>query len=63
MENKSIDERLKAAKIANIKAIMIVGNYLNIHDKNPALSEKRLFNLADKIGVNTNELIEWFLEE
>ena len=51
MKSKNINERLKAAKIANIKAIMIVGNYLNIHDKNPALSEKRLCELADKIGV------------
>lgn len=63
MEYKNIDERLKAAKIANIKVIMIVGNYLNIHYKNPAAAEKRLYDLADKIGVNTNELIDWFLEE
>lgn len=63
MKSKSIDERLKAAKIANIKAIMIVGNYLNIHYKNPAAAENRLHDLANKIGVNSTELIEWFLAD
>lgn len=63
MKGKTIDERLKAAKIANIKAIMVIGNYLNIHYKNPAAAEKRLYDLANKIGANTNELIEWFLAD
>ena len=62
MDNKTIESYLNTPQ-KRIKAIMVIGNYLNIHYEDPATAEKRLHDLADKIGVNTIELIEWFLED
>lgn len=58
---KTIDTLLEKYGIRRIKAIIIIGDATKYHAT--TYSQKRLEALAEKLEVETQDLIDWFMED